>query len=61
MKISTKTTKILRLSRKPSQRTLQISGNTAAGREVEVLYIIVAFTKDGKQIRVITTRIGKAN
>ena len=60
MKIRTKKTEVLLLSRNPRKCTLQVCGNTL--QQVEKFkYVGVAFTSDGWRSEEIDTRIGKAN
>ena len=60
MKISTRKTEVLCLSRNPAQCTLQSSGTVL--RQVEKFkYLGVAFTSDGRQDKEIDARIGQAS
>ena len=60
IKISTKQTEALCLSRKPRQCMLQVNGNTQ--QQVENFkYLGVLFTRDGRRNEEIDTGIGKAH
>ena len=60
MKISTKKTEVLHLSRKPDQCNLQVDGVTL--KQVEKFkYLGVTFTNDGRQDAEIDVRTGKAS
>ena len=60
MKISTKKTEVLCLSRTPGQCSVQVNGVTL--NQVEWFkYLGVAFTSDGRQDKEIDARIGKAS
>ena len=60
MKISTKKTEVLCLSRNPGQYSLHVNGTTL--NQVEWFkYLGVAFKCDGKQDKEIDARIGKAS
>ena len=60
MKISTKNTKVLCLSTKPTQYIRQVSGNTL--QQVEKFkYLGVVFTSDGTRSEETDTQIGKTN
>jgi len=58
MKISTKNTEVLCLSRKPRQCMLQVSGNALQQVE-EVKYIGVVFASDRRWSEEIDARIGQ--
>jgi len=60
MKISTKKTEVLCLSRKTRQCMLQASGNILQ-QVVYFQYVGVVFTSDGRRNKEVCTRIGKAN
>ena len=60
MKISTKKTVVLWLSRKPIQCTLQVSSNTLQQVE-KVERLVVVCTSDGRRNADIDTRIGSVN
>jgi len=60
MKISTKNTKVLCLSTKPTQYIRQVSGNTL--QQVEKFkYLGVGFTSNGSRSEETDTRVGKAS
>jgi len=60
VKISTKKSEVLCLSRNPTQCTLQASSNPLQQVE-KFTYFEVAFTSGGRRNKKIDTRIGKAN
>ena len=60
MKISTKQSEVLCLTRNLSQYALQLSGNTL--KQVDkFVYLGVQFTSNGRRSKEINTRISKAN
>jgi len=60
LKFSTKNTKVLCISGKPSQCTVQVSDNTLK-QVVKFMYLGVVFTGDRRRNKEYDTRIGKVN
>ena len=60
MKISTTKTEVFRLSGNPDQCVLQVNGTTL--KQIENFkYVVVAFTKDGRQDKELDSCVGKAS